>query len=533
MNKRAVGFALGKLLQVMSGTMLVPLFIAVYHLRDLPSIRIMMDPQVIGFITAVFFSLIGGTALIVIGREFRDQIRVREGYAICTIGWLICSAIGAIPFFAYFISFPDQFSGGIWQQYVDAFFETMSGFTTTGSTILTDIESMPRGLLFWRGMTQWLGGMGIVTLALAIFPAMGIAGYQMYKGEVPGPTKDRLQPRLAETAKILWSVYILLTALEVLFLALSGMTLFDAVCHTFGSMSDGGFSTKNMSIGFYDSRFIHWTIMIFSYLASLNFTLHYRFLVKRDYGVYWNESEFRFYIILTLSVIFIFTMMLYFKGLPDAEILSSHYRSTQRSPEEVEAYLSVQQGRLARFGDCFQESAFAVIMVVTTTGFVSADFDLWPEMCRFLLMALMICGGCAGSAAGGLKAIRILTALKAAYRELTRLANPRLITSLRINQIAIADDRVLNILVMIVLYLFVVLLASVIMMLFMPDLLTAVSSVLATVGNIGPGMNGVGAMENYHWIPLPGKIILSLCMLFGRLEIFSVLIAFRPSIWKK
>ena len=409
----------------------------------------------------------------------------------------------------------------------------MSGFTTTGATILPDVQILPKGLLFWRSLTHWLGGMGIVTLSLAIFPAMGVAAYQMFRGEVPGPSADKLQPRLAETAKILWGVYILLSVAETLLLMAGGMPLFDSLCHTFGTMATGGFSTKNASIGYYKNPYFDWVIILFMFLAGTNFLLHYRVLIQGRFKSLKEDREFHFYTFTILISIAFVSLFLYFNGLPPEKQSASHYRHNPMTTAEMTEHVEKEAAKVSSAEGAFRFASFQVVSITTTTGFCTADFDVWPNICRLLLLVLMFWGGCAGSTGGGMKMVRIMVVLKAAYNQLRKIGRPRLISLVKVGKTALQESLVANILAFFVLYMFLFILSTVFMTLFVPDLVTAIATVSATLGNIGPGLAGIGAIENYAWIPVAGKWILILCMLLGRLEIFTVLLIFRPSIWKK
>ena len=297
MKIKGVLYAIGRLLQIMGAVMLVPLCISMWDERHIEQTDIFSRPETLAFLIAILSSVLLGTVLSLVFRAAREQQGAKEGFGIVTLGWASLALVGAIPFMVWFSTTrgglsPDSFPGIV----TDAYFEIMSGFSTTGATILTDIEILPRSLLFWRSLTHWLGGMGIITLALAIFPAMGVGGYQMFRGEVPGPSADRLRPRLRETAIVLWGVYALLSAVETGLLMLGGMNLFESLCHTFGTMATGGFSTRNASIGAYNSAYIDWVITVFMFLAGVNFLIHYRLLFKRDWTAVRENREFHFYV---------------------------------------------------------------------------------------------------------------------------------------------------------------------------------------------------------------------------------------------
>ncbi len=534
MKKRAILYIIGKLLQIIALVMLIPLGIAFFS--DAPDLTVsaLLHPAIIGFIISIAGSLTVGTILSILTREFQYDIGIREGYAVVTFGWITLSVAGCVPFFTWFLSTcTPMTNSSVALCFTNAVFETVSGFTTTGSTILTSIETLPRGLLFWRSMTHWLGGMGIITLALAIFPAMGVSGYGMFKGEVPGPTKKRLMPRLSETAKVLWGVYLGFTVVQTLLLCFGGMPLFDSLCHTFGTLATGGFSTQNLSVGQYGNDYFNWVIVIFMFLSGMNYMIHYQVFLRKEPGVLLKDKELLFYAgTVVFSILFI-TTMLYFGDFPPAEKSFGHFRHDPVTMAHFRTHVDAESAKVDSLYGAFSAASFQVVSILTTTGFCTADFDLWPNPCRFLLVVLMFWGGCAGSTGGGMKIIRVIAVLKVSWRELGKLARPRLISPFKIGDETISDSRIINILALFNLVMIIFVIASGLMCLFVTDLETAVTSVTATLFNVGPGLAGVGAIENYAWIPLPGKWILSLCMLLGRLEVFSVLIALRPDIWRK
>lgn len=532
MNLRAVFYTLGRLLQLMAVVLLVPLGISLW---DHGGWNPLESPESSSFLTTILLALALGTILQIMNRAGREQQGTREGFAIVTLGWTSLTLLGAIPLMVYFLTHP-QGGSGLGEAFTNAFFEIMSGFTTTGATILTDIEVLPRGLLFWRSLTHWLGGMGIITLALAIFPTMGVGGYQMFRGEVPGPTAGRLRPRLAETAKILWGVYALLSGLETLLLMLGGMNLFDALCHTFGTMATGGFSTRSASIGAYASPFIDWVVIVFMFLAGTNFLLHYRVLFRGDWGSVRRNREFHFYTGTILLAIAAVTILLLAQGLPATEETYNHFRAGEGNRilyADYADHVEAEATKVSDLGGAIRHAAFQVVAIVTTTGFGTADFDIWPRTIVLLLVMLMFWGGCAGSTGGGIKMIRILIVFKAAWRELARLVQPRLIAPLKIRGEPVPEKMVANVLGFFVLFVGLFVTCSLIMTIFVRDLTTAVSSVAAAIGNIGPGLAGVGSTQNYAWIALPGKWVLIVCMLLGRLEIFTVLVVLRRSFWRR
>jgi len=421
----------------------------------------------------------------------KHDIRLREGFAVVTIGWITVSVFGSLPYLF----------AGVIPSFTDAFFETMSGFTTTGASILTNIEPLPQGILFWRSLTHWLGGMGIIVLSLAILPFLGVGRMQLFKAEVPGPVADKLTPRIAETAKILWGVYLLLTMAEALLLMLGGMSLFDALCHSFATVATGGYSTRNASIGGYNSAYIDYVITLFMVLAGANFSLHYRFL-RGDWGVYWRDKEFRFYMLIIVVAALIVGIDVW-----------------------VNVYDSVAQS--------LRYALFQTVSIQSTTGFATADYEKWPSASQVVLLILMFIGGCAGSTSGGMKVMRLYLLAKFALSEFTRLLHPSAVVPVRINRVAVPREVVLNILGFFVLYIFLTALGVFAMTVCGLDLATAFGATITTLGNVGPGIGTVGPSENFAHLPATAKWILSLLMLLGRLEIFTVLVFLSPAYWRR
>lgn len=466
------------------------LFLAVALLLPIPFSLFYGDGATFSFLLSSLVSLLVGAALF-FGCRSQTDMSVREGFAVVTFGWTFFALFGALPF---------VFTGAI-PSYVDAFFETMSGFTTTGSTILTDIEAMPASLLLWRSMTQWFGGMGIIVLSLAILPMLGVGGMQLFKAEVPGPTADRLKPRIQDTAKLLWGVYALLTMAEVMLLMTGSMSFFDALNHSFTTMATGGFSTRNASIAAYDSAYIDYVITLFMFLAGVNFSLHYLGLRGRFMDYVRNE-EFRFYLALILCGIALITLF----------NMGDTYPS---------------------FWDNLRYSAFQMVSIITTTGFGTADYELWPVLCQYLLVIAMFIGGCAGSTGGGMKVARMLLLAKHAQVQLFRLIHPRAVKLVKLGDRPADKDVMQSILGFFALYMTVFVIASFIMAATGMDLVSAGGSVIATLSNIGPGLGSVGPVDNFAHVSAFGKITLSFCMLLGRLELFTVLVLIFPTFWRK
>ena len=421
----------------------------------------------------------------------------RDGFAVVTLGWVFAAIFGALP---YVLS-------GVIPSPVAAVFETMSGFTTTGASVLPDgnfqtLESIPKGILFWRALTHWFGGMGVLVLCVAILPFLGVGGMQIYRAEMPGPSKDRLTPRITTTAKLLWGVYALLTGVEIILLKfVGGMTWFDSVCHTFATMATGGFSTRTASVGAYDSGAVDCIIILFMFAAGVNFSLHYYALTGK-LGRYWKDPEFRFYTIFLLVCGLFLTFSIYGRVYDD-------------------------------FLFSLRAAFFQAVSITTTTGFVTADFDVWPQWSRLLLVLMMFVGGCAGSTGGGIKVVRIFLMWKKMVKEMHQFMRPQAVMQLKLGGKAVEQDIVSHITAFFIIFIVVFGMASLAMTFFTPDLETACTSVVATLGNIGPGLNAVGPTQNFAAIPMPGQIILTLCMLLGRLELYTVLILFLPSFWKK
>ena len=450
------------------------------------------EPDIQSFGISSSITLLSGLLSILIGRKTTDQmIGRREGYIIVALVWIVFSFFGALPFVI----------GGFIPLYTDAFFETMSGFTTTGASILEDIESLPHGILFWRSMTQWLGGMGMIVLSLAILPILGIGGMQLFIAEVPGPTPDKLRPRIRETAKQLWGIYFLLTLLEIIFLIFGGMSLFDAVCHSFTTMATGGYSTKQASIGHWDSAYIHYVITLFMFLAGTNFTLTY-FAIHRKFGKIRTNEEFKWYLFFIGAFTLVIALGLMFHN--------NH---------------SLEQN--------FRDSLFQVVSIITTTGYATVDYMIWSPVLILVLFTLFFFGGSAGSTGGGIKIVRIVLLLRNGWYELKRLIHPNAVIPVLYNKKLVTDQIILNVLAFFIIYL-IIFFGSVIIFTFSePDLAAAMGAVATSLGNIGPGLGELGPASNFYKINDFGKWFLSFLMLLGRLELFTILVIFTPSFWRK
>ena len=481
MNKKIVLFILTRLLVVESLIIAFSGFVSLFY-GEADYYFFFISSAITLFVSLITFPFV---------RKTERNLGKREGYVVVSLTWLVFSLFGALPFYL---------SGAI-PTYTNAFFETISGFTTTGASILNDIEALSHGMLFWRSITQWLGGMGIIVMALAILPILGIGGMQLFIAEVPGPTPDKLHPRIKGTAKRLWGIYILLTAIETVFLYFGGMSLFDAINHSFTTMATGGYSTKQLSIAHFNSPYIEYVISVFMFLAGMNFTLSF-FALKLNFKKLINNEEFKWYLLgIILSTAFIAFFLVMNQNL-----------GTEKA---------------------FRDALFQVISIMTTTGFATVDYMLWPPFVIVVLFMLMFIGGSAGSTGGGPKVIRIMLLLKNSYFEFKRIMHPKAIIPVRLNKRAVDPKIIANIQAFMVVYIIIFVLGTIVMSSLGLDLDTAMGAVIASLGNIGPGIAGVGPAFNFYEIPDVGKWFLSFLMLIGRLELFTVLVLFTPYFWKR
>jgi len=480
-NTRVVIYILGRLI----------LIEAIFMALSIPVTLVYGDSDALMLAVATMITFIGASGLVLFSRKPDRNFGKREGFLVVTLSWIIFSMFGSLPFIL---------TGSI-PNFTNAFFETISGFTTTGASILNDIESLSHGVLFWRSMTQWLGGMGIIVLSLAVLPVLGIGGIQLFVAEVPGPTKDKLHPRIKETAKRLWAIYVLLTGLEMILLFFGGMELFDSVCHSLTTMATGGYSTKQASIAAWNSPYIYYVITIFMFLAGTNFTMVY-FTLKGKPGKLWKNEEFKTYTLFLVGFTLFFTLI---------------SAITRQGSFELN----------------FRESLFQVVSIMTTTGYSSVDYLSWAPILVVLLFMLMFFGASAGSTGGGIKIVRVWLIIKNSYLELKRVLHPNAVIPIRYNKHAIPEKVTSNILNFVTLYMMVFIAGVLVMSLIGLDLESAMGSVAASLGNIGPGIGSVGPAENFAHLPDFGKWFLSLLMLMGRLELFTVLVLLTPWYWKK
>ncbi len=423
-------------------------------------------------------------------RDAKKKIGKREAYLIVSLAWIVISVFGMVPYLL---------SGAI-PNVSDAFFETISGFTTTGASILTDIESLPKGILYWRSMTHWIGGMGIIVLSVAILPLLGIGGMQLFVAEMPGITPDKLHPRITATAKRLWLIYVSFTFIETILLMIGKMSFFDSLTHSFATMATGGFSTHNDSVASF-SPYTQYVIIVFMILAGTNFTLHY-FAIHGKFKTVWQNEEYRSYILYTFGFAIVITLLLLYEGNGNIEKV-------------------------------FRDSLFQVVSIVTTTGFISADYLLWPAHIWIFIFVLMFIGGSAGSTAGGIKIARHILLLKSSALEFKRMIHPQAVIPVRFNGKTVSEKIIHLVLAFLIFYMLTFFFGTFIMTWIGLDFSSAVGATIASLGNIGPGIGDVGPAENYSEIPTTGKWVLTFLMLLGRLELFTVLVIFSPAFWRK
>ena len=451
------------------------------------------------------------------GKRLRSG--VREGFATVSFGWLAALVFGALPFIVI-----SDF------HVADAIFETASGFTTTGASVIDSklllrngttlpngVESLPYCLLFWRSLIVWLGGMGIVVFALVILPFLGVGGTnQLYNAEVPGlkTNSDQLTPRIASSAKILWLVFVALTVMEMVLLYVGGMNLFDAVCHSFCTIATGGFSTKNASIAHYSSPFVQWVIVIFMFLSACNFALSIKAAITKRWLIFFQDEEFKFFLILVLAAVGLSTLLLW----------SEHHEIVSLTGASEPNTVTV----------ALRYAAFQVVSIVTSTGFSTADYNLWPAGIGMILFFLMFIGGCAGSTAGGIKCVRALLLGKHAVSEVRRCIFPRSIPDIRLNGERLPQATINKTLAFVFLYMGIFFVVALILPFFCEmDFTTALSASIACISNIGPGMNQVGPAATFGWMSAPAKYLLSFAMVIGRLELYTLLVVLMPSFWRR
>ncbi|MFP1726644.1 Trk system potassium transporter TrkH [Lonsdalea quercina] len=483
MHLRAITRIVGLLVILFSGTMFIPGLVALIY----------RDGAGKAFTQTFIAALIIGLVLWFPNRKHRHELKAREGFLIVVLFWTVLGSVGALPFL-----FTDRPNLTI----TDAFFESFSGLTTTGATTLVGLDSMPKAILFYRQMLQWMGGMGIIVLAVAILPILGVGGMQLYRAEMPGPLKDnKMRPRIAETAKTLWLIYLLLTVLCALSLWLAGMPVFDAIGHSFSTIAIGGFSTHDASIGYFNSPTINTIIAIFLLISGCNFGLHFAVLSGRSLKVYWRDPEFRMFIFVQMSLVAVCTVVLWFHNVYSSGI------------------------------DTLNQAFFQVVSMATTAGFTTDSISHWPLFLPVLLLCAAFIGGCAGSTGGGLKVIRILLLFLQGSRELKRLVHPNAVYTIKLGQRALPERILEAVWGFFSAYALVFIVSMLAVIATGVDDFSAFAAVAATLNNLGPGLGVVA--DNFTSMNDAAKWILILTMLFGRLEVFTLLVLFTPTFWRE
>ena len=465
--------------------------------------KIYEDGVTTQILLASIVSMMLGLVSMFFTRDHKKEVKPKEGYMIVTFGWLVMSLSGVLPYL---------FTGAI-PGFTNAFFETISGYTTTGASILDNIEVLPKGILFWRSLTHWIGGMGIIVLAIAILPLLGIGGMQLFAAEAPGPSADKLHPRITDTAKRLWYIYVGYTAAQTLLLKLAGMNFFDAINHAMATLSTGGFSTKNASLAFWnDQPLIQYIVILFMFLAGSNFVLSY-FAFKGKVQRVLRDEEFKFYVGFIVAFSLIATAIVFFQASPE---ISDRFPMVAGAGESA-----------------FRHALFQVLAVVTTTGFVTADFTSWTPFLTIFFFGLMFLGGSAGSTAGGIKVMRHLLIIKNGLLEFKRTLHTNAIIPVRYNNKTVPEHIVYNIIGFFVLYMLLFIIGALVLGLLGLDFMSAIGGAATSLGNVGPGLGSLNPLSNFNELPAVGKWWCGFLMILGRLELFTVLILFTPYFWKK
>jgi len=481
MKYKIVLKSIGTVLCIEAASMLPSLIVALIN-HEKAAIAFALS---IGIIAAI------GAALMRIKTPI-SRIFTRDGFAIVSLSWILVTLFGTLPFLL---------SGSI-PSFIDALFETASGFSTTGSSILTDVEALPKSVLFWRSSTHWLGGMGILVLMIAILPSVSASTINIMIAESPGPSPGKLVPKIRETAKILYIIYIAMTAVLVVLLLLGGMPLFDALIHAFGTASTGGFSSRNAGVSAYNSVYIDVVITVFLFLFGVNFTLYYYLFLKRDFKSVLRDEELRFYFGVVVGAIVLIAL----------NIKGTVYQT---------------------IGEAIRYASFQVTSIISTAGFATADFNLWPSFSKIILVLLMLTGSCAGSTAGGIKCVRIVLLLKIIRREITRLIHPNAVQPVKLNGRRVDEETLSGVMAFFFFWMLIIAVSVLIVSLDGKDLVTSTTAVLATVNNVGPGLGAVGPTGNFADFSALSKTVMSLCMLIGRLEVYPIMLLCFPSFWKR
>lgn len=511
MNYRLVLNQLGLLFLVLSGILLAMAFgfqlieVLLQHELDAASRNALLASGAIG--------LTFGGGLWVVTRSGGAQLGRREAFLLVGLTWLLGAAFCALPYFFWAHLHQELAAEHPFRSFTDCYFESMSGLTTTGASVLTDVEAIPRSLLLWRALTQWLGGLGIVVLFVAVLPALGTTARKLFRAETTGVTKQGMRPQVRDTARILWYIYLSLTVAQTVALRVAGMDWFDALCHSFTSLATGGFSTKNASIAAYDSVAIDLIIILFMAIGGVNFVLYYQ-LIRGRVSAVWRDPEFRLYVSLLLMGTVIVAALAY--GQPMQSV----------SGEEIEgtAFQSVRHGM------------FDVVSMSTTTGFATAEYDLWTTPAKIVIGILMFVGGCAGSTAGGLKVIRLWVILKTLHAELERSFRPSVVRPIRVGDTTINEELRLSTLAFFAAFFLVMVIGSALLMILEPqqmDLASAMTGTLACMTTVGPGFGLFGGAENYGWLSPASKWVLIAAMIIGRLEVFTIIVLVTPRFWRE
>jgi len=480
MKHKVVFKSIGTVLCIEAASMLPSLIVALIN----------HEKAAIAFALTIGIVAVIGAALLRL-KTPKTRIFTRDGFAIVSLSWILVTLFGALPFLL---------SGSI-PSFIDALFETASGFSTTGASILRNVEALPKSLLFWRSSTHWLGGMGILVLMIAILPSTA-STINIMIAESPGPSPGKLVPKIRETAKILYIIYIAMTAVLVVLLLLGGMPLFDALIHAFGTASTGGFSSRNASVGAYYSVYIDVVITVFLFLFGVNFTLYYYLFLKRDFKSVLRDEELRFYFGVVVGAIVLIAL----------NIKGTVYQT---------------------IGEAIRYASFQVTSIISTAGFATADFNLWPSFSKIILVLLMLTGSCAGSTAGGIKCVRIVLLLKIIRREITRLIHPNAVQPVKLNGRRVDEETLSGVMAFFFFWMLIIAVSVLIVSLDGKDLVTSTTAVLATVNNVGPGLGAVGPTGNFADFSALSKTVMSLCMLIGRLEVYPIMLLCFPSFWKR
>lgn len=481
-NSKMICKIMGSLFFIEAGFLILCALLAIYY----------KETDLTAFLSSAAITAGAGIVFSIFGKNAERKISRRDGYVVVSLAWIFFSLFGMLPFYL----------SGYIPSITDAFFETMSGFTTTGASILDNIESLPHGLLFWRSMTQWIGGLGIVFFTIAVLPIFGVGGVQLFAAEATGPTHDKVHPRIGVTAKWIWSIYLGLTIAEVFLLLLGGMDVFDSVCHSLTTTATGGYSTKQNSIAAFHSPYIEYVITLFMFLSGINFTLLFLFFLKGKFKRLIENTEFHWY----LSTVGCFTLF-------------TTVTLVLTSPMGIE--------------ESFRKAIFQVVSLQTTTGFISADYMTWVPVLWTLMCIIMLFGACAGSTSGGIKCIRIAIMSRVSRNEFKRIIHPNAVLPVRINRQVISSTTKSAILAFTFLYIAIVFIGWLLLMILGVGFEEAYSVVISSLGNVGPGIGKCGPSYSWSGLPDMAKWISALLMLIGRLELFTVLLLFTPGFWKK